>query len=439
MLEIFKYISQGKNTVINAPKKEGNNKGITKHYAPASKEWSNSIYAYNKNYVKLLPVADNVIIKLITSYFNMYNKELINKIKIRPLSNRKIKLSSRKIWVSKAELKHTSDKVIINLFIYDRNSNFLILKMENILNTFIKDKMRNILKTLKVIKFHLYTNMWNYYINIYKQNSTQYIDTIKKENYNIVLILNNIKSNKIFKNIENTIKINSIKKILKKELFIMFYKQIILFNNLKVKNIYILPLTRLLSKIYNKKIIFNIVRLKYYFLNSDILTQIIVSKTKNRKNRNIKVLSTSIRNIETPKFNTKLIIREPTKLIGVQNYIIKNEFLTTYQEGKDKLSEVLNSFYLLDNSRRFVLNTLKYKTVSGIKLQAFGRLTKRFTAERSVFNYRYIGSTRDINSSYRGLSSTIIRGKLKSNTQFSKLASKTRIGAFGLKGWIGGI
>ena len=444
LLKVFNYRLQKNNPFTTKPKNEGDPKGIIRYYPPANKEWFNSIYAYNKNSVKLLPVADNVIIKLIRTYFNMYNKKLNKNIKIRRLNNRKIKLSSRKIWVSKAELKHTSDNVLINLFIYDRNHNYYELKTINILKTFFRKYKDNYYKTLKAIKPNLNNkNLLPYILAFYKQKSMEYVDYARKEN-NILSLSNNIKDSKIFKNIENAIKMSYVKRILKKEIYIMYYKQIILFNKFKFRNVYILPLNKLLTKIYNKKIIFNIVRLKYYYLNSDILSQIIVSKTKNRKNRILNILSNSIKNIESPRFNPKLIIRESTKLIGTQNYIVKNEVLKIKQleDNKDKLNEVLNSFHLQDkklNLNDIVLDKLKYKAISGIRLEASGRLTRRFTAQRSIFKYKYKGNIKDIDSSYKGLSTVIMRGKIKSNTQFTKLNSKTRIGAFGLKGWISGV
>jgi hypothetical protein len=41
-----------------------------------------------------------------------------------------------------------------------------------------------------------------------------------------------------------------------------------------------------------------------------------------------------------------------------------------------------------------------------------------------------------MDSSYKGLSSVLLRGHVKSNLQFTKIKSKTRIGSFGLKGWV---
>jgi hypothetical protein len=63
-------------------------------------------------------------------------------------------------------------------------------------------------------------------------------------------------------------------------------------------------------------------------------------------------------------------------------------------------------------------------------------LTRRFTASRSVFKVKWIGSLKNIDSSYKGLSSVMLRGHLKPNLQYSAISSKTRNGAFGLKGWV---
>ena len=43
-----------------------------KYFPATTKEWCNSVYAYNKDALKLLPVYDNIITKLIRGYFNFY-------------------------------------------------------------------------------------------------------------------------------------------------------------------------------------------------------------------------------------------------------------------------------------------------------------------------------------------------------------------------------
>jgi len=53
----------------------------TRHFTPAAQEWFNSIYAYDHNYIKSLPVADKNLMSLLKSYFNMQIKDEIIKNK----------------------------------------------------------------------------------------------------------------------------------------------------------------------------------------------------------------------------------------------------------------------------------------------------------------------------------------------------------------------
>ena len=71
MLNIIK--SKLKNTY---KKKSLNNINVTiynKDFIPAVRNWKNSIYAYNKNTLSLIPVASRLIMKLIKGYFNSYH------------------------------------------------------------------------------------------------------------------------------------------------------------------------------------------------------------------------------------------------------------------------------------------------------------------------------------------------------------------------------
>ena len=109
----------------------------------------------------------------------------------------------------------------------------------------------------------------------------------------------------------------------------------------------------------------------------------------------------------------------------------------------NSFSNITNKKYLLkkkDNLNKeiekIIFSTLKYKNIYGARLEAKGRLTKRFTASRSLFKLRWKGSLKNIDASYRGWSTVILRNNLKSNLQYSLINSKTRVGAFGLKGWV---
>ena len=56
----------------------------------------------------------------------------------------------------------------------------------------------------------------------------------------------------------------------------------------------------MLEKLYTKKVEFNIVNLKKVHLNSDIFTQAIVLKLKNKNNNLIRVLKSSLNKVNLP-------------------------------------------------------------------------------------------------------------------------------------------
>jgi len=107
-------------------------------------------------------------------------------------------------------------------------------------------------------------------------------------------------------------------------------------------------------------------------------------------------------------------------------------------EGLSKQEKEINKSIVNRSSTidYLILNSLKYKIVAGVRLEAKGRLTRRFTAEKSVFKVKWKGGLRNIDSSYRGLSTVMLRGHAKSNVQYSMINTKNRNGAFGVKGWI---
>ena len=130
MLNIFNQ--KLKNYNYDKPDNKGNEIGQIRHYPPANKEWFNSIYAYNKNTIKLLPIADTVILRLIKSYFNLYSRKLEKKIKSRRLRMRVRRLSTNRILVSRAELKHTNEKVVITIYVYNRQKKYYLNKISKI-------------------------------------------------------------------------------------------------------------------------------------------------------------------------------------------------------------------------------------------------------------------------------------------------------------------
>lgn len=264
--------------------------------------------------------------------------------------------------------------------------------------------------------------------------------------YNAYIDNNNIfKWNKnIFNKYSNIFEKNIIGRYLLKLKLYIYYKQILSLDEYKLKDTYIIPLKIILEKIYGKKIEFNIISLKYYNLNMDIYLQVLAIKLRNRRNRIYKVLKKSFLNIKLPSLHELILyIDTPKKRIhnlsiSINNLYKKEEF----NRPNDILNDILCNYcnlYLYKKNENIVLNSIKHRIMGGIRIEAAGRLSKRLIAARTIFKYKYAGSLNNLDSSYLGISSTMLRGNLRSNLDHTKFKSKTKIGSFGLKSWINNI
>ena len=239
---------------------------------------------------------------------------------------------------------------------------------------------------------------------------------------------------------------------------------------------FLLPLKLLISKIYNKKAELNIVNLKSPHLNTDIFTEAVAIKLKKRIGL-LKVMRRSLQLVKIPSGFKKAAlafnVNELKTLSSFTNLKLNNlnKNLTVKKiiglNYSDKFQMMLKTLYtrtltisplmvnirhrlslqnLRDkrNNGKFnklssVLNQIKYKWVTGVRLEAAGRLTRRYTASRSVFKFRQKGSLQNTDYSNKldflktSMPNVMLRNLVKSNSQHSFLDSKKRIGAFGLK------
>lgn len=247
-------------------------------------------------------------------------------------------------------------------------------------------------------------------------------------------------------------------KSLRKEMLFMYLKRAMYLNKFKFQNTYLLSLRTLIQKFYNKEVEFNLVTLKNYYLNSDILTQILTIKLRKRNNRISRVLSNSVGKLKLARMYKLHILREATaqhedqySKNEVQNLTVKTLLLEDESKScvetnnlyRDGLDKTLRNFFGITRQsesplglENAVLNAVKHKAIKGVRLEASGRLTRRITAARAIYKLKYKGNIRNTDSSLLQRSSVILRGNLKSNVQYSKTKSRTRIGSFGLKGWV---
>lgn len=417
--------------------------------------------------LKSLPVADKMVGRLIKSYFNLspvYERkdDMINRRGRQSVLARKRRLrvfykrlSMQKSFVSRAEMKHSNNKVIFTVYVYNREKKLILKNLKTLekqpLNLYIKNNQINGLskklyicykKGLKVIK---------------KVNKEKKL--IKKSLF-LPLAKDKMSAKAINKNYENLYKKIFIKKFLKKEMLSLYYHKMFNFNLFKFKNSFLVGLKNTISKIYKKKVEFNLVNLKYIHLNSDMLSDYIVTKLRNRKNRILTILKECLTLVKMPSKKIPLNILSNEKKLSYNEKIFsvfspflafidsvhksrqngeKNVKGVDYFLESDKLNLALSKVHLENgdfkksNVEKSVLNSIKHKSISGVRLQGKGRLTKRLTASRSIFKFRYKGSLKNIDSSYKGLSTVMLRGHFKSNMQYTKISSKTRNGSFGLK------
>ena len=367
----------------------------SKHFSPSTREWNNSIYSFNKNILKLIPTSANTSMKLIKSYFYLYNNILERKIRKKKILLRLKRLSSNKIFISNGEFKHTNNKIIVTLYLFNRQNHNYVLKFK-----------KQYLKTFKYFSRKL-----NYRFNVSKYKSLNSIIKIFSRK-NILIISNKYITNDYFLNYVSRFYKNLLKRRLIKLKKYLYYKQLIYINRSKYNYVYLQYLKKYLEIIYNKSVEFNLIDLKRFFFNSDILSSIVSIKlTKNRR-------------------KIKRYLNKLNKKIK-----IKNKFNTTALSYNIEKKQKFKNEKLL---RFFVFDNLKYKYITGYRLETKGRLTRRYTASRSRYIFKYKGNLVNIDSSYKGLSSILLKGNSKSNIEYTKLKSKTRIGSFGIKGWISG-
>jgi hypothetical protein len=409
MLNIIK--SKLKNTY---KKKSLNNLNVVirnKDFVPAVRDWKNSIYVYNKNALSLIPVASRLVMKLIKGYFNSYNSKIEKQLRKERLRRRLRKLSTNRIFVSDGEFKHTNDKVNITLYVYNRQKLNYLLKL--------KKRYIRLFKRVKFVKkLQLIRNMG---LNILKkQQEKSKVLTNVLPNY----------SSKISR-IQNFYYKKFIAKSFRRLKYYMFYKQLLYINKAKFENSYLQGLINLIRKIYKKNVEFNIINLKYFYFNSDIFTQPLVLKLR-RKRKLLRYLKALVRKAKIKKIK----LNERSKyFFDLNNLFTVNNLDTTNNLLNNLIEENKTSSKFL---KKIVLNNIKYKRVSGVRIEAAGRLTRRYTASRSQHKVRYKGNLVNAYSSIKGYPSSVIRGNYKPNLQYTKLNSKSRIGSFGVKGWVSG-
>ena len=166
-----------------------------------------------------------------------------------------------------------------------------------------------------------------------------------------------------------------------------------------------------------------------YFINKAFATRTAKEKTISKKSIRIGVTKNVDLSLLENKFKN-LNLNSVIKTGNVNNFDeILNEL---YYNNNTIEEEILNRDY--SNIRDIILKSIKYKQIAGIRLEAKGRLTRRYRADKSLFKLKRKGGLQNIYSTKQGLSSVMFRGYTDANLDYSIQVSKVRIGSFAVKG-----
>lgn len=351
---------------------------------------------YNKNTLNIIPTAAVSSIKLIKGYFNLYNYKLERRIRNDRLLRRLRKLSSHKIYVSNGQYKHTNNKVVISLYLFNRQRINYTKKF--IKSRFTSKGLTNIKNVLKFVKIRGMDSLCK--TNKKKLILTKLFKPYKKEVLGYKGLSKYI--TRYYKKL--------IRKFLTKVKLYIYYRQLLFINKSKFNYTYLQHVKKYLEKLYNKNVEFNLVNIKRFYLNSNILSESLTLKIRKNRRNLLKKLNRIKRKVKV----------QDKKSILYESFLNKSQSSCAYINHK--------------RLERVVFNNIKHKHISGFRLQASGRLTRRYTASKSINKLTYKGNLLNVYSSYRGLSSVILKGNLKCNVEYTKLKSKTRIGSFGIRG-----
>ncbi len=358
---------------------------------------------------KTLLSKDIFVYKLFNSYFNLK--------KIRNL--KKNKFSIIKTYISKQEIKHNNNSVTITLCLFNKEKTLCKKHIYKIYNKLLLSlKMSSKLKNDNRIKKDKQFGLLSKILKVLLKSSTKLI--FNKIYFNTLLLK--------YKKYYNLLAVYNLKKY--RNLF-LYKKKIILLIFSKYKyNIYnFLGLKNILNKIYSKKIELNLTNLKYIYLDSNILTEAIAKKLKNRKNNVLKNIIKAIALVKIPFILEHEYITNKNKITF--NSILLNRDLKNFVSNDGINFKDL--MYIPFQKLSIALYNLKYKTINGIRIQATGRLTKRLTALRSISKFKQKGTLKNVYSSFYGMSTIMLLGYMKSNLQYIRKNYNNRNGSYGIK------
>lgn len=341
-----------------------NKVGKSKYLPSFSKEWKNTIYSFDKNTISNLPIFTQTINKILKSYFGQYfvGTETQTFAGENLKKFRKISRFLRKIFISDAEIKHTNEKMIITLYVLNREKQILKYKYFQAIETILTGKFKSLGSAKNsrefkspinfLISFYSSNIRWfySYYSRLWSKNNMtlglndqmykhDYLKN-KYESLNQFKIYNSMYIDKLWSKVFENFTTKILQTLGKYSIFFAINQS--KFN----KTTFLSGLSYILKRIISKKIEYNIVNLKYLTNSPDIFTNVIALKLRKKKMRRLKEVSRVLNRTYMPITNT---IQERT-FTGKREDYYKNKY-------KDlKITSLLKKYYLYKKLR---INELK--------------------------------------------------------------------------------
>jgi hypothetical protein len=353
-----------------------------KHYPSATKEWYNSIYTYNKKDMRNIVVNYLVVTKLLKNFIRsipIYLSKRISHVRRISLKNN--------VYMSKPELKHNSRNVIITLYIF---ANYKI----------------------NLTYLYRFLNKENFTIWMYKKTRLLGLrNFIEKE---VSKGINERKRKVLYKYKNILIEILNLEKKIDK--MKKYFEDII-------------------SIYFNKAVIIKFIRLKYLYLNSNMVAEYIALKLKRSGLYKAKKYLWKVKYPSFSKFYIKKNINKNTlKIKSLLDDISKIPLEIVNEKNYNK--KINKKQLLTNNYCKEIIQLIKYKYPIGIRLASAGRLTRRYRADRAVYRLYSKGIFKNIDSSFKNQSVVLLRGYVQPNVEYAMSCFKRRIGAYSAKSWL---
>lgn len=374
-------------------------------------EWDSNLYLFNKYMNNYYIIYTDFINNILFLYFNKFNPSVNKNNKINNL-------------ISNYLNKYDINKVNINYNNYNKNK--ILLKK------IYKEDLENINNNINKIYFNIveikiFTS--KIIIDIYVYNREKYL--ILTKIINLVLndktSTNKIKySNNINKLLENKLK------LLNNKLYLYnYYISQLFLNNLKFNSYNLIKIKNILSSLFLKRVLFNITNIKYFYLSNNITSNILKIKlNKDRSNSLLTTIRKSLMFAKIAKLNYKLTIKNLKKLF---NIAINNE------KKQKNIINIFKNYISLKNSSNIlekIFNNGANIHVIGLRLEAKGRLTKRLIASRTIKKLNNKGTLNNTYSSINKYSTSYFKGHEKSNINYTKKNNHNILGSYGIKYWV---